>query len=55
MARATETTRSRSLGTYYVEVHRSDGKIVATLTGTGFITGDKHDLDSDKYQPIQKN
>jgi phenylacetic acid degradation protein PaaD len=53
VARSTETTRSRSLGTYYVEVHRSDGKIVATLTGTGFITGDKHDLESGKYPSLK--
>jgi phenylacetic acid degradation protein PaaD len=53
VATAKETARSKSLGTCYVEVMRNDEKLVASLTGTSFITGDKHDLDSDKYPSLK--
>ena len=54
VARATETSRSRSLGTYYVEVLRGDGKVVASLTGTAFVTPDEHDISGDNYPPVLK-
>ena len=54
VARATETSRSRNLGTYYVEVRRNDEKLVAALTGTGFVTRKEHDADGDNYPPAVK-
>jgi phenylacetic acid degradation protein PaaD len=41
-AKSIEITRSRSLASYSVEVLRNDERIVASLTGTVFITKDEH-------------
>lgn len=37
---ATEVHRGRTLATYRVIVHRSDGKVIGHFTGTVFITDD---------------
>ena len=41
-ATAREVARSTRIATYRAEVLRADGKIVATFTGTVFITGGAH-------------
>ena len=43
IARCRESTRSRSLSSYIVEVMRNDERLVATLTGTAFITANNHE------------
>ncbi len=42
-ASATETSRSKRLGSYLVEVTRKDGTLVATFTGSVFFTNNRHD------------
>ncbi|MDH4117625.1 MAG: hotdog fold thioesterase [Acidimicrobiia bacterium] len=39
-ARAEETTRGRSLGTYRIKVSRSDGRVIGLFTGTVHISPD---------------
>jgi acyl-CoA thioesterase len=38
-ATATELSRSTKVATYRIDVARADGKIVAAMTGTAFISG----------------
>ncbi len=45
IARARETTRSTRLASYIVEVLRNESQVVATFSGTAFITADQHDID----------
>lgn len=45
IARARETARSNRLASYIVEVVRDESQVVATFSGTVFITADKHDTD----------
>ena len=41
-ATAHEVTRTKRLATYYVEVARADGEIVASFTGTVYLLGRPH-------------
>ncbi|MDP6706363.1 MAG: hotdog fold thioesterase [Alphaproteobacteria bacterium] len=43
---ARETARSKRLASYAVEVRRDDGGLVASFTGTVYITTDRHEADS---------
>ena len=45
VARARETARSNRLASYIVEVRRNESQVVATFSGTVFITADQHDID----------
>jgi len=44
IAQARETARTTRLATYIVEVLRNESQIVATFTGTVYITDDQHDI-----------
>jgi len=45
IARARETARSNRLASYIVEVLRDESQVVATFSGTVYITADEHDID----------
>jgi len=45
-AEARETARSKRLASYSVEVRREGGGLVASFTGTVYVTADRHDADS---------
>ncbi len=51
IARAKETARTTRLATYIVEVLRNESQMVATFTGTVYITADQHEINDIQSAP----